>query len=190
VRPKGKVPLVSMVLPALKRLSPGQLSAFRDDVTFLIKADDQVSLFEYAVHRLVLKRLLPRLAQAPAAKLKYDKLAQVSPACSALVSTLAYSGTRDDEQAARAFAAGATKLAAGNNRLTLLPREQTGLPAFDAALDTLAGTAPGLKRSILEACAACIGADERVTVEEGELLRVISDALACPMPPLLNAPTN
>ena len=61
---KAKLPLVGMVLPALQRLSPRQLSAFRDDVTFLIKADNQVSLFEYAVHRLVLKRLLPRLEQA------------------------------------------------------------------------------------------------------------------------------
>jgi Zn-dependent protease with chaperone function len=186
VRPEGKLPLVSMVLPALKRLSPRQLSAFRDDVAFLTKADDQVSLFEYAVHRLVLKRLLPRLAQAPAAKLRYDKLAQVLPACSALVSTLAYSGTRDDQQAARAFEVGAAKLASASDRLTLLPRDQAALPAFDAALDVLAGAAPALKRSILEACAACIGADVRVTVEEGELLRVISDALDCPMPPLVN----
>jgi hypothetical protein len=42
-----------------------------------------------------------------------------------------------------------------------------------------------LKKSVLEACAACIAADVRVTVEEGELLRVIADALDCPMPPLI-----
>ena len=42
-----------------------------------------------------------------------------------------------------------------------------------------------IKKCVLEACAACIGADGQVTVEEGELLRVISDALDCPMPPLL-----
>jgi Zn-dependent protease with chaperone function len=186
LNPEAKLPLVSMVLPALKRLSPGQLAAFRDDVMFLIKADDQVSLFEYAVHRLVLKRLLPRLEQVPPAKLKYDKLAQVLPACRSLLSTLAYSGARDDAQAARAFQVGVAKLGSSNDPLTLLPRDQTGLGALDRALDELASAAPLVKRSVLEACAACIGADGRVTVEEGELLRVISDALACPMPPLLN----
>jgi hypothetical protein len=43
---------------------------------------------------------------------------------------------------------------------------------------------PPLKRQILSACAACIGADGRVTVEEGELLRAVADALGCPVPPL------
>jgi hypothetical protein len=44
-----------------------------------------------------------------------------------------------------------------------------------------------IKKRVIEACAACIGADGRVTIEEAELLRVISDALDCPMPPLLSA---
>jgi hypothetical protein len=43
----------------------------------------------------------------------------------------------------------------------------------------------GLMPADILACAACIGADGRVTVEEGELLRAISDSLGCPMPPLL-----
>ena len=60
VKPEAKLPLVSMVLPALKRLSPAQLTAFRNDVVFLTRADNTINLFEYAVHRLVLKRLLPR----------------------------------------------------------------------------------------------------------------------------------
>ncbi|HVU87706.1 MAG TPA: M48 family metallopeptidase [Pirellulales bacterium] len=185
VKPEAKLPLVSMVLPALKRLSPAQLTAFRNDVVFLTRADNTINLFEYAVHRLVLKRLLPRLEEAPQARQKYTSLAQVLPACRALLSTLSYAGTRDDALAARSFAAGAEKLGATPVPLELLPRAECGLVAFDRALDTLAGTAPALKKSVLEACAACIGADAQVSVEEGELLRVISDAFACPMPPLV-----
>ena len=186
VPPEAKLPLVGMVVPALGRLSPRQLAAFGNDVHFLIKADDQVSLFEYGVHRLVLKRLLPRLEQAPPAKVKYDRLSQVVQPTKALLSTLAYSGTRDAAAVQRAFAAGAAKFGQESNRLTLLPREQAGLAAFDAALDELCCAALALKKSVLEACAACIGADGRITVEEGELLRVISDALDCPMPPLVD----
>ena len=107
------------------------------------------------------------------------------PACQALLSTLSCAGTRDDALAARSFAIGAEKLDATPAQLTLLPRGESGLSAFDRALDTLAGGAPALKKSVLEACAACIGADEQVSVEEAELLRVISDAFACPMPPLI-----
>ena len=60
-----------------------------------------------------------------------------------------------------------------------------GLRAVDAALEVLATAAPPLKKQILEACAACICVDGSVTVEEGELLRAVSDCLGCPMPPLL-----
>ena len=87
-------------LPALKGLSPSQLSAFHDDVNFLIQADHHVSLFEYAVHRLILKRLLGRLQHRQPTAIKYDRLAPLLPASSALLSALAYCGTRDDRQAA------------------------------------------------------------------------------------------
>jgi hypothetical protein len=43
---------------------------------------------------------------------------------------------------------------------------------------------PPLKGRILAARAACIGADGKVTLEEGELLRAIADSLDCPVPPL------
>ena len=46
-----------------------------------------------------------------------------------------------------------------------------------------------LKRSLLQACAACVSHDNQVTVQEGELLRAISDALGCPMPPLIAGET-
>jgi hypothetical protein len=164
------------------------VASFRDDVKFLIKADNDVSLFEYAVYRLVLRRLLPRLESKPPNDIRYNSLEPLVPACSGLLSTLAYSGTRDARQAARAFQLGAEQLRAGSARVELWPDHQTGLKAVDAALDQLAVASPMVKKQVLEACAACIGADDNVTVEEAELLRVISDALDCPMPPLLAPP--
>ncbi len=185
VAAEARLPLVSMALPALKALSPNQLTAFHNDVVFLIKADHQVSLFEYAVQRLILKRLLPRLARQQPKPIKYNQLDPLLPACSGLLSTLAHSGTRDLQQATRAFELGAEKLAAGQARVTLLPRDQCDLKLIDAALDQMVAAAPMIKKQVIESCAATIGADALVTVEEGELLRVISDALDCPMPPLL-----
>jgi Zn-dependent protease with chaperone function len=185
VKAEARLPLVSMVLPVLKGLSPQQLTAFRNDVSFLIKADNKVSLFEYAIHRLVLKRLLPRLEQQPSGGVKYTTLAPLLPACAGLLSTLAHFGTQDEQEAARAIDLGIELLQGEGARVDLLPRNQCGLKSVDTALDQLSGAAPMIKKCVLEACAACIGADGQVTVEEGELLRVISDALDCPMPPLL-----
>ena len=103
-----------------------------------------------------------------------------------LLSTLAHSGTRDEAQSRRAFELATKLLPAGQVRIELLPRSESGLKTIDAALDQLAAATPAIKKLVLQACAECIGADEKVTIEEGELLRVISDALDCPMPPILD----
>ena len=67
---------------------------------------------------------------------------------------------------------------------TLLPREQCTLAAFDAALTVLAQAEVPLKRGVIAAATACIAADGKITLEESELLRALSAALACPAPPL------
>ena len=72
-------------------------------------------------------------------------------------------------------------------RFELSAEYATDLIRLDAALRTLDLASKPLKKQILLACAATVGADGRVTVEEGELLRAISDSLDCPMPPLLDA---
>jgi hypothetical protein len=182
----AKLPVISMVLPALERLSPDQLRAFRDDVEFLIAADHKLDLFEYAVRRLVLKRLLPRLECRQPRAAKYAAIEPLMPSCVGLLSTLAYAGTRDEQQAASAFQQG-VKLLLEHSQPTpaMLPKSECGLKAVDTALNQLVDAIPGVKKRAIAACATCIGADGKVTVEEGELLRIISDALDCPMPLLV-----
>ncbi len=68
--------------------------------------------------------------------------------------------------------------------MTLLPREACALRAFDQAMGELAQASPQIKKRILAAAAACVAADGKVTVKEGELLRVVAALLGCPMPPL------
>ncbi len=194
-----RLPLVSLVVPALQGLSEGQFSSFKTDVQQLIQADRQVTLFEYAVHRLVLKRLVPRLRTRDSARrshhagapedrgeTRYTQWEPLLPACRALLSTLAHLGHTGDDAAEHAFQQGASRLASAPHPvLVLAPRSESGLKPLDAALDQLSSASPAIKKRVLEACSECIAADTRVRVEEGELLRVIADALDCPMPPLI-----
>jgi hypothetical protein len=60
------------------------------------------------------------------------------------------------------------------------------LKRLDLALDVLANATPKRTRNILNAFSECIVYDQRSTINEVELLRVISDALGCPMPPVLD----
>lgn len=185
VEAAARLSVVSLALPTLKALSPRQLAAFRDDIEALIKADNRMTLFEYAVRRIVLHRVLPRLERKPPASLAYSDLGPLLPACDGLLSTLARLGGEDESEAARAFQLAIAKLGPGAAQLAFLPKSECGLDKIDAALERLAAAAPAIKKQVIESCAACIGADGRVTVEEAEALRVISDALDCPMPPLL-----
>ena len=46
--PESRLPLVAMIVPALRRLSHEQFDRFDADVRALVQADNQVSLYEYA----------------------------------------------------------------------------------------------------------------------------------------------
>jgi hypothetical protein len=104
-----------------------------------------------------------------------------------VLSALARGGESASDRAARAFAAGVTALDWPAARMELSPEETIDLTRLDAALQILDAASRPLKKQILLACAACVGFDGRVTVEEGELLRAISDSIDCPMPPLVAA---
>src|SRR5262249_61390235 len=67
----------------------------------------------------------------------------------------------------------------------LPPREECPLAKFDGAMQTSPQSAPAIKRRIVVPCAACILANQHVTVREAELLRAICDTLDCPLPPLV-----
>src|SRR5262249_17608776 len=63
--PELRLPLVSMAVPALRRLSRDQFEAFAAGVRDLIRADNQVSLYEYALQRILSRHLLGRRGIGP-----------------------------------------------------------------------------------------------------------------------------
>ena len=181
--PVYRLPLLDLLMPALHELSSVQYAAFRTNVTELIQADEKVDLFEWVLGHILLRHVHPKFEEIPHRAVQYYSLAGLKLQSAALLSALAYEGHDQPEQAGRAFQAGAGSLP--KLRLKLLPQEAVGFDTLDGALDALATASPREKNKLLKACAACIAADEEVTVREAELLRAVADALDCPMPPLL-----
>jgi Zn-dependent protease with chaperone function len=181
--PELRLPLVSMVVPTLRRLSRDQFGAFAAGVRELIQADDQVSLYEYAIHRLILRHLAPHFGYTTPTRGSSRSAGLPIEPVRHVLGTLANIGNAQSSDAARAFALGIQALGWPGVDATLPPPD-LDLAALDLALNELDAVSPQLKRQILGACAAAIGADGRVTLEEGELLRAIADALGCPIPPL------
>ena len=184
--PEARLPLVALAAPALCEMTPAQFRDFFHCVKALVEADRKTTLFEYALQRLLMRHVVTHFVGARPPVVKYTSYPPLVGPAETVLSALAWSGQDSPEAAARAFAAGVQALGWPGARLALQAEAAVDLGAVDAALEELATAAPPLKKQILQACAACICVDGTVTVEEGELLRAVSDGLGCPMPPLLS----
>ena len=184
---EARLPLVDLAVPALRRLSRPQYQTFRALLDELVRADQRLSLFEWALHRVLLRHLEPWFAETKKVqRVTNYALRGLGAQLSLLLSTLAHAGSDDSAAAQSAFAAGVAALGdQAPTDLALQPRADCTFGKLDGALDALAGVAPARLRELLTACAAAVASDGVVSGAEGELLRAVADALGCPVPPLL-----
>ena len=185
--PEARLPLVELAVPALRQMSPAQMREFLAGVKALVEADNNLTIFEYALQRLLLRHLVAYFVKRPSHPPRYTSPEPLVEPANVVLRALARGGQAVPEAATSAFAAGVSALNWPAVGFKFSFEGVTDLMGLDAALRTLDLASRPLKKQILLACAATIGADGRVTVEEGELLRAISDSLDCPMPPLLDA---
>ncbi len=186
MNPEARLPLVDMAMPALHELSPAQYTGFKKCVRELVAEDRRIELFEWALSHILIRRLAPayEAARRVDPRVRYYSLKPMLPHLAVLLSTLARFGHSDPQEVQAAFADGAAQLQL-SQAPSLLPESDCGLKQLSFALDALNEVSIREKKKLIHACAACIVSDRRVTSAEGELLRAISDALGCPMPPIL-----
>jgi len=143
-----------------------------------------VTLFEYALQRVLKHTLDPVFTKSTPPSVKYRMIDQVQVECYILLSCLAWRSNGGTGVAEGAFRRGLAELNIGG-RPDILTREKCGLSEMDNALTRLAMASPQLKKNILKACIACISADSLITIDEAEMLRAIADTLDCPIPPFI-----
>ncbi len=179
-----RLPVVCLSLPALHQMSPPQVNTFRLTVRKLIEADRKWTLFEFAVQRFITKRLVQRLSSEHLKRASQPSLKEATKSFQVVLSSLAYAGGNSSDPS-QAFRKGMEVVASQIAAMELLPRESCVLSELNLALDGLERVSPNIQRLMLDAFAECIAADKHVTLDETELLRVVSDALGCPMPPII-----
>ena len=180
-----KIALVDMAIPTLRELSEPEYQRFDHVIQALIESDRRVSLFEYALSRMIrrhLTRYFERLGPTP---VRYRSLRALVPDARVLLSTLARVGSRLADDAARAFRDGAQVLSLREVQTQLVPVEFCTLQEVDGALTRYDAATPTLKKSLMLACAATVMADSKVSDREVELIRAIGDAIDCPVPPFV-----
>jgi len=179
---RARLPLVDIALPALRSMAKSQFQEFSQAFRALVDADDRLALFEWTLHRILLRHLQPQFVPLRPKRIAYYGLQRLGEACSVLLSTLVYAGN-PPELAQAAMAEASQHLPEVS--ISLLPSEACNLAQLDKALLQLERVAAKHRGRLIEACAAAICADRVVKIREAELLRGISDMLDCPMPPLL-----
>jgi len=179
-----RLPLVDMVLPALEYLSKPQYRVFRENIRILIKANGKLSLFEYVIHRIVLRHLDGVFGNVEAVQVKFTNLASLMGDARIVLGFLAWVGERQQGEAKDAYAKAMNVLGANNESLP--ERGSHNLRNVDVALKRMRMASSMIKKKLLQACVTCVMADSHASVREIELLRAIADGLDCPMPPLLD----
>jgi Zn-dependent protease with chaperone function len=177
---RDRLPLVSLLAPALRRLSRQQGTAFMDTVQAVIDADHAESIFEYVIGQTLRTRLAEEGIAQQRSRVRHFALEDVRSELELLLSLLAHAGDADGRSAPDAFAAGASRLP--DIQITFLPESPRLLFGLGVALEEFAALAPALRAQVVDACAHTVLADRRVTDDEETLLRAVCDALGSPLP--------
>jgi Zn-dependent protease with chaperone function len=163
-------------LSALPEIDRRQLGAAVDAV---IEADGKVTLFEWALRQALWRRWqAPRLARRRTRRLRQCRAEVVT-----LLGVLVQLVGEDPATRRHAIAAASGRLA----NLNLAEDEllDASISRLNAAIDTLSMLRPRDQKPVIEACAAAIAADRKVTADEGALLRAVAETLGVPVPPLV-----
>ena len=180
LQPGMRLALIELALPTLRQLSYEQYKLFLANLDVLIRADNRVSLSEWARQKMIEKHL-GEAFEGQHTRVRFNSLEAVQADIAIVMSILAYADRRAEIDPETAFATGKDGLGID---IALVDKQQLGFRRMTEALDNLAALHPLRKPKLLKACVRTIAADNVLSLVEEELLRTISDTLDCPMPPL------
>jgi Zn-dependent protease with chaperone function len=180
LHPLVRLPLAQLAFPALRQRSESERNDVLVAVSGLIHADNQISVTEYCLARLIYSELWEAMNPKPPRGSGRRTLANSAGEVVTLLAALAHAGNPDPAQAERAFAAGLSHVFP-QQTVAYAPRGVVDLETGWPALDELQ---PSDKERLVAGIVAVIGADGVMTVDEAELLRTVCALLHSPLPPL------
>jgi hypothetical protein len=178
------LPVLLLTIPTLRLLSMAQYQNFKQNLEKIVNTDGIVDLMEFARQKLLAKDLDARFAKAGSRAIQYYAWQPLLGDAAIVLSALAYAGQTTPEEASKAFAVGWDQLRAAHEGV-ILSQPEASVQELDTALNRLVLASPFIKKSLLNACAFAVAADEKICPPEAELLRVIAEVLDCPLPPFI-----
>ncbi len=180
-----RMELVDLACPALVQAGPGQYRRAKDVFEMLVRADGAVSLGEWIIVNALRTRVETRWS---ARSLSEPRLSARDLASDIRVILWAVAHQSRDRAAVDAAFEHACRVAGVE---ATPPRAPPALESFAVAAGRIgAGLRFSDRRLVVQACVECASHDGRLSNSEWQLVRGVSDALGCPMPPLPVSPVS
>ena len=172
-----KLALVTLCVPAMRRMSASQFESFNKVIYDLIVADNRVDLFEYCVLKNVEHHLTRYFSPKPCREGREAASALASEIILVL-SILARAEGAEEKEVRAAFAKGAAAVL-GNEKAEPLPLDKCTFKALDNALENINSRAAlAAKTALLEACQTVVASTNgQVTPDEEDLVRAVALAI-------------
>jgi hypothetical protein len=175
--PGGRLPLVDLASPTLRKLPPAARDRLLTLAHALIVADGRVTLPEFLLFTVLQARLGVQ-PQAPRAA-RFASLKDLATEATLILSLVA--AVRMPQAPAHAYQAGAQALEGVDTQPA--ERDALALDKVSAALRRLSALAPLAKPQFIKACVAVAFVDGSTNWKAASCLRTLCAALDCPLPP-------
>jgi Zn-dependent protease with chaperone function len=174
------IPLVEISMPSLKNMSEVQYKQFREGMRTLTQSTESENLFLFALEKMVTYQLDAFFTEKRKPKIRHHHLKSLGHELSVLLSALAYASGNETKNAFENGLKPIEKFIPES--VTLFSESDCGLLALDKALDELSASANPVKKYVISSVIHCITADKKVTPDEAELTRAITEVLGAPIP--------
>ncbi|TVQ00212.1 MAG: hypothetical protein EA359_16235 [Balneolaceae bacterium] len=174
------LPLAELALPSLRHMSKGQYQVFRSVLEKQIVEGKPGNLFGFALEKMVVHQLDTAFSDMKKPEIRHHHLKTLGKELSVLLSALSHASGTDTQQAWNAGLKPIEKIKPDD--MELLPQEKCGLSELNHALDELTASANPVKKYVMSAVIHCITSDNKISTEEKELTRAISESLDSPIP--------
>lgn len=183
LHPALRLPVLLLALGTVRHLGRVGQQRLVDAADALIHADGEMELFEYVTGLLLARQIEDALDPRARARARMVKLSEVAEPAADLLAVLAWYGHDSEADARRAYLSALHAVLPQLARPYVEPRDWQY--RLDQALPQLDRLDPPGKRLLIESLVVAITHDQRVSLEETELLRAVCAYLRCPLPPVL-----
>ncbi|MEB0021581.1 M48 family metallopeptidase [Actimicrobium sp. CCI2.3] len=184
----ARLPLLDLAMPALKQLSPPERAQLLVTVGALIAADQRVTLAEFVLQTILVRRLHPHAGRS--VPVRFDQLGMLRGEVALLLSLLAHHAVSGSAAPIDGFLRGTQRcpelaLAASDFRSV----ERIDFDQVRDALGHLLQLAPLAKPALLKALVAVASETDAgpLPANVADLLRAVCSAIDAPLPPAVAA---